>query len=398
MIQEASGIFGTVISFVAINSIVIGALIILLKGYLLSSYIESVPFYPYFLLSILIAIVNPIYTIYQTILRTKQEAKEHAINSSLNFLLLIFFNVIFIAILKIGAVGQLLSYLITGFLFSVWSIYRLLRRKVIKIVIRKNHLFDALKYSIPLIPHSMSETIALFISRIFLNNVSTADLGLFSVASQFLIIISTIQTSVNSSYVPWSFDLMKKGKEYYHELVNFADFFLRVNCIISLALSLFIKEIVALMTQPEYYSSWVVVPILVIAYQIKGMYYFYINTLFYNKKATKLIFLTTLIGNTINIIVSATLTKVLGIYTPGIALLCGITVTTIIAIIISVGYEDIRFKLGRMIIYLLILIFVRIRFVIDSKEQTNINVVNILIKAAMFIITFLLLLKKIYQR
>ena len=132
--------FGTVISFVAINSIVIGALIILLKDYLLSSYIESVPFYPYFLLSILIAIVNPIYTIYQTILRTKQEAKEHAINSSLNFLLLILFNVIFIAILKIGAVGQLLSYLITGFLFSVWSIYRLLRRKVIKIVQKKIYL------------------------------------------------------------------------------------------------------------------------------------------------------------------------------------------------------------------------------------------------------------------
>lgn len=81
-----------------------------------------------------------------------------------------------------------------------------------------DYLKEALSYSIPLLPHLLSTNIASLVSRLFsrlfLNNqVSTASAGLFNIANQFMIIIDTIQMSVNNAYVPWFYNMMGQGKE-----------------------------------------------------------------------------------------------------------------------------------------------------------------------------------------
>lgn len=392
--------WGTIVIFVITNSIVMGLILILLKDVILMPFVKGIGFYPYIFIAILTVIVTPLYTIYQNILQIKQEAKHYSINSTLYFVVMIFLNIAFIVIFKLGALGQLLSYLFTGFVFSVYSIYILKKRNLISFTFNSHYLVQSLKYSVPLLPHVMSGNIANFISRIFLNNiVSTANLGLFNVGSQFILVISTFQEAVNSAYVPWFYGTMSKGEVEHKKIITFVDFLLRVNCIISLFVALFIKEIIQIMTPNIYLLAWSVVPIMLIAYQIHSIYLCYVNTLFYNKGATRYIFLASITGNIVSIVFSALLTAKLGIMTPAIVLIIQKLITTGITIILSNKYEKVNFKFRRMIAYVIILMVGSyIGLIYDIHYPTaNMNVANILYKLLIFLIVCFLLINKDYK-
>jgi O-antigen/teichoic acid export membrane protein len=392
--------WGTIVLFIIFNSAFLGLLIILFQQYLLAPFIKGVSFYPYIFIGVLTIIVSPIYTIYQGILQTLEEAGKYSVNSSLNFLLLVVCNILFIVVFRIGAEGMLLAPLVTGIVFAAYSLYSLVKNKFIYLTFRKEYIVESLQYSLPLMPHLMSGVIADFVSRIFLNNeASTAYLGIFNVGAQFLIIIDTLQMSVNNAYIPWFYGLMSRGDSEHYKIINFADLLLRANCVLSLALAFFIKEIIQIMTNPAYVLAWVVVPIMLIAYQIRGIYLFYVNTLFYNKKATRLIFVATLSGNLISIVLSALLTQRLGLFTPAIVLIVEKIVTTSIVVYISKQVEPIDFRLSRMLLYIGILIIgMGIGLFFDMQSIDGpINLADFLYKCVVFLLFAFFILRKDFK-
>jgi O-antigen/teichoic acid export membrane protein len=391
---------GTIIVFVVLNSFFVSIIIFLLRNYLITPYIKGINFYPFIFIAIITVVTAPVYNIYQRILQTKQEAATFSINSSFNFILGVTLNVLFVMIFKLGAIGILLSALFTGIFFALYSVVNLLKKKWIVLTFQKEFIVEALKYSLPLIPHLMSGTLASFASVILLNNeTSTMYLGLFNVGAQFLMILETLQSSVNNAYVPWFYDLMSRVKNEHRRIIEFADFLLRANCVLSLGLALFIKEIITIMTSPSYLLAWTVVPIMLIAYQIRGIYLFYVNTLFYNKKATRFIFIATLSGNVISILLSVLLTKQLGILTPGIVLIIEKSITTAIVVFFSRKFEPVDFKLTKMITYIVILtVGIGIGLVYDIQfPNSNINLFNTFYKILVFLLISIILMKSDYQ-
>lgn len=389
--------WGSIIVFVMLNSIVLSLTIIFFKDIFVVPFIKGIEFSPYILIGILTVVVTPVYNIYQSILQTKEDAKTYSINSSLYFLAMLILNIMFIVVFKWGATGQLLAYLLVGCIFAIYSIYELLKKKIIKLTFNKHYIFQALRYSIPLIPHLMSGSLAIFVSRLFLNNTaSTAELGLFNVGAQFLIIIDTLQMSVNNAYVPWFYGIMKDGKEEHYQVIKFADFLLKINCVLSLAIALFSKEIIQIFTESSYTMAWIVIPVLMVAYQIRGIYLFYVNTLFYNKKASRFIFIATLSGNIISIILSALLTSRFGTMTPAIVMVFEKTVTTTIVILMSRKFEPVDFKLNKLIMYVLILTSsTAIGLIFDIQDPVgNPSVLNIVYKGAIFLIVAVALIRK----
>ena len=72
----------------------------------------------------------------------------------------------------------------------------------------------ALAYSIPIIPHNLSTSIASFISKIFINNsASLATVGLYGIAMQFGSLIDLFQTSVNKAFSPWFYNVLHDERE-----------------------------------------------------------------------------------------------------------------------------------------------------------------------------------------
>lgn len=75
------------------------------------------------------------------------------------------------------------------------------------------------------------------------------------------------------------------------------------------------------------------------------------NTLFYNTKATKLIFIASVSGSLINVIFSTFFTEKFDLFTPAIAIVLQWVIVSAIVIILSRKIEPVDFKLKKMIFY-----------------------------------------------
>src|SRR5699024_12790255 len=117
------------------------------------------------------------------------------VNLSVVFLIAAF-NFVFIVVFKLGATGMLLAKLIVHVAYMFYVIYDLKKHRLFMFAFDIKILWNALKYSVPLMPHNLSTRIASFASRVFLNIGGTATVvGLYSVGLRFVQLIDIVQFS-----------------------------------------------------------------------------------------------------------------------------------------------------------------------------------------------------------
>jgi len=124
-----------------------------------------------------------------------------------------------------------------------------------------------------------------------------------------------------------------------------------------LLIALFSQEAILLFTNESYYRAWTVVPLIIIPFSIKTMYYFYINVLLYHTNATKFIFIATLSSSMINILLSAIFIPILDMYGSALADLIAMVIRVGIIVALSIHFEDIGYKLSTFIFLILINVF-----------------------------------------
>ena len=348
--------WGSVVIFVSASGLVVGICLFLLSDVIAGQFLADIDFYPYIALGIVTMVVSPAYNMYQAMLKTMQQAARASVIASLFFLLTVVLTVSLVVAGEMGAVGVLLAAFITAVIFFGLAVYKMLRNHLIVLRFRPRLLVGALAYSVPLIPHLMSTMIAQFVARLLLNNAgSTAELGLFNVGSQFMILVTSVQMAVNTAYVPWFYGQMKRGWEGRAAAIRLADHLMKANLVGSLFLALFSPEIVGVMTDPAFSEAWRVIPVMVVAYQIRGVYLFYVNTLFYNTRGTRYVFLVSVSGSLVGIALNVLLVRDFGIMAPAWALVGQYLVTAAIVVILSRSIEPVDFKLGRMSLYVILL-------------------------------------------
>ena len=191
---------------------------------------------------------------------------------------------------------------------------------------------------------------------------------------------------------------MDLGGQHKKKAIQFADVLSRIYLIISLGMSLFIKEVVQIFIADGYLLAWTLVPIILVAYQIRSVYLFYVNTLFYNTKATRYIFIATLSGSLLSVLLTATLTQYLGLLTPAIVLLIQWTVIAIIIYVLSRKIEPVNFKIKNMLLYIAILVLVSaVGLFYDITHPTGPLIwQNLLYKIVLYLVTtFVLIYREI---
>ncbi|PKO98498.1 MAG: hypothetical protein CVU13_10090 [Bacteroidetes bacterium HGW-Bacteroidetes-8] len=356
--EKQKQFLGTVVIGIIINCIVWLILLISFNKIVSGYFLQNISFYPYVFVALLSTVTSPVYLLYQTILQIKQKANNYAINSLSFFILAITLNILFIVVFQMGALGMLLANSIPNILFSIYAIYSLIKRKHIEIVFRFRFLKEALKYSIPLVPHILSGTIADFISRnVLYLKTSLSNVGLYNIAFQFGSILDLILSSVFNALLPFTYDALddKSGKR--TKLISLLTLILRLLVIIALIISLFSEELVLLMTsKPEYYPSWRAIPILALAVLFSFLYTAYGTLLFYNIKGTRFIWIASVSGNLTNIGFTLYFTTILTYLTPAIALVIQRVIMFIIVFTISRIIEPVKYELNKMLITILVFI------------------------------------------
>lgn len=301
---------GTIQVFLAISGVIFltGSFTF---GEALSTYLfNGIDYYPTVFIGLISLFFTVQLTFHHVILQSRQSGKKLAIINIITFIILVSSKLIFIVVYNMGALGVLLSQVITYGLYSVYMIYDLRKCDLIAFSFDLIILKKSLAYSIPIIPHNISTMIAGYASRLFItNHHALGSVGLYSIAFQLTALIDVIQTSVNRAFQPWFFNKMRDKKINKEEILKLTDLLLITYTVLILVLGLASKEIVIVMTSQAYHDSWRIMPILLFGFALKSIYYFYVNIIMFYKKLTNQLFIATLAGSASDIILAFYLIK-----------------------------------------------------------------------------------------
>ena len=276
-------------------------------------------------------------------LRIKAESVKYVKISVTRTLMLIGFNIYFVAVLKSGVIGIFYSTLITTLVYSLILSVPIL----IKVKIRFSFTLakQMIHYSFPLIFSNMFRIMVNQSDKYFINFFfSTAETGIYSVAQKIGQSIHSLITSpFLQTFVPRRFEIMKRpdAKETYAQILNY---YLLVIGTVGLGLSVFSFEIVKIMTTPEYYQTAQYVSLVVLSMIIFGLkYHFEIGIMIHKK--TKYVAYINGVSAVANIVLNFFLIQEYRLWGALLAANISILITTSLNYIISQKLYHINFRL-----------------------------------------------------
>lgn len=314
--EKSRRLFGSLYLFVVFCGLISCAVVYCFGNVISEHVFGGVPFYPTIAAVIVSLWVQGIADQYKGMLQARQEAKIYTFVSLLGFCLQLGLNIVLIIYFGMGVFGIVLSTIIANIVIIAVSLVDIFRRRLIAWTVDFSIVKDALKYSVPLVPHNLSSTIAQFLSRVFIGKShSLSAIGIYGLAGQFGHIVDTVQNSVQAAYLPWFFEQMNVSKENAIKRVKEAiPMLLNVYNVFFLGVMLFSQEAIKLVASESYFEAWKLIPLFVVEYAIKTPYYFYVSFLFHDRERAKFIFVASFSGNMVNIILAAILVPVMGMY------------------------------------------------------------------------------------
>ncbi len=383
--EKLKRFYGTICTFVFISGTVFAGIFTVFRDALSRYVFSGIDYYPVILICIISLIFNCEHTVFDQIMKSQQKAMKSSILSIVFFFVSLALNILFIVVLQMGAVGSLLATLISSVLYTLYFLIEMSAQKTIRFCLDWGLLKEALKYSIPIIPHNLSTHLAVLVSKVLIGGtVSLSSVGVYSVATQFGNIADTIQGYVSKAYGPWLYEnLHDRDCSYKTRIRNITNLLSAVVGLFMLGIALFAQDYVVLFVESSYVDAWRYVPLIVICYAIKTVYYFYVQILFYYKEASRRLFVATVTGSLVNVILSYVMIPIWGVYGSIMADWIAMVIRVVIIVAVSKQYEDIGLKVKDAVInFLLVAVFIFCGLLLSYVKYGNtFSVVNFVYKA-----------------
>lgn len=396
-IEKLKRFYGTISLFTMISGVAWAFVFYILRVQVSRYIFSGVDFYPVILICLIELVFTCQMTIFDDILKSQQKAMASSILTIISFFLRLGLNILFVVVLKMGATGTLLASAIVSTIYTVaFSIY-LLSKKLMVYCLDIPLLKEALKYSIPIMPHNLATKIALLVSKVLIGGVdSLAGLGVYSVATQFGDIADTLQNYVDKAYQPWLYErLNARETDFESSIRSIVKVLIGILGLLFLGIALFAQDYIFLFINKSYIDAWKYIPLIVCVYSIKTIYYFYIEVLFYHKEASKRIFIATITSSLVNVLFSAALIPKYLVFGSIMADAIAMFVRVAIVVRMSKNYEDIGLKVFDFVInFVVIIVFITIGLLPSLFfSVTSFSIINFTYKilvTAVYIIVFML--------
>lgn len=379
--EKLKRFYGTITLFTLASGIFWLALLTAFRDLVSKKIFSGIDYYPVIIVCVLALIFTCQTTIYDDILKSQQKALKSSIITIVTFFVTVGFNILLIVVFKLGALGSLLSTLITQLLYTLYFWGDMIVHKQIQFCIDLELLKDALKYSIPIIPHNLATKLALLISKVLIGDAaSLASVGIYAVAAQFGDIADTLQGYVDKAYQPWLYEKLKERDESYKESIrSTVKMLIAVLGLLFVCIALFAHDYIVLFVNKAYGDAWKYIPLMILVFSIKTIYYFYVEVLFYHKKASRLLFIATLSSSLINILLSYFIIPVYGIIGSIIADAIAMLIRVAIVFSFSLKFENIGLKVQDFILnFITIALFIGIGLILSfTKYQYTFSFINL---------------------
>ena len=297
-------------------------------------------------------------------------------------------NILFLAVFSWGING----YLWASVLANVFStLIVLVYGRLIEYIgfsFDKHYLRSMLKYSIPLIPNTLFWWIMQSADRYVITFVLTSsDNGIYAAANK----IPTIIIALSNIFIQaWQLSSVDEAKsrdksEFYSNI--FQTLSMVVVCSASFIM-LILPYVYKVYVNAAYYDGWTCVPYLLIA-MVFSCYSSFLGTNYVAMKKTKGVFLTTVIGAVVNILLNFVLTPIMGIKGTALATAASFFITWVVRAIDTRKFVTLNYSFSTVIIPLVLIL---VQTIIIS-----IGMYNLVTQAVFFVCLVLLFSKQIVQ-
>lgn len=175
---------------------------------------------------------------------------------------------------------------------------------------RKEYWKYAIVFSLPLVPHLLSNTLLNSADRIMIKKIcGPEDAALYGLAYSAGAVIATLFTAMNSAWEPWLFDRVNEGD--YETVKKTSRYYLIFFVLLVLGAILIAPELVLIMGGRSYAEAVFVIPPVMIGYGCKFVYTFYVNMEKFAKR-TSFISIGTLIAAGLNILLNLIFIPIIG--------------------------------------------------------------------------------------
>ena len=224
----------------------------------------------------------------------------------------IILNIVFILGINAGAEGLLWANTIANSLTAI-VIFAILKLPTYIGKLNKPLLIDMIKYSVPLVPNSISWSIINMSNRLILTNmVSSAANGIYAMASKFPNIISVVYGYFYTAWKESAARIVKEDNknDYYNSIYHDAKRFLYAITICLIAAMPFVFPI---FINETYDEAYIYIPIIMIATYYSNLSSFY-GGIFSAYKDTKIMGSTTIVAAILNVVIMCVFVNQFKIY------------------------------------------------------------------------------------
>lgn len=314
----------------------------------------------YFLIYI---IFYTLYAVSNAVTRGLGKVKEYAISNFIANVLMVTFNLFAILKVKAGVPGLFISYSLGIFFAISFVMFKVDIKKYFSFSKFDKNLFkEMFKYSIPLVPNTLSWSIINVSDRIMLTSLWDSSVnGIYSVANKFPQAMGSVY---NFFSIAWkeSASMELGDRKYYSEVINKI---LKLLLIASICILSVLPLIYVFFVDEAFIESYYYVPILLVAMIFSNISEYFSGILIAYKR-TKIIGITTIIAAAINIIINIFFIRKYGILAASVSTLLATLTVAILRIIIIKKYICIDIRYKKYIPYFLLIIFSVINYYLKN--------------------------------
>jgi O-antigen/teichoic acid export membrane protein len=300
------------------SGVLTNSFIIIIIGFLTSLLFIPIfqlinPFNKYLAYFYPILLFQAVNTTFSQFVRAINHVNIFALSGIINAFIVLISNLVFLLWLDMGIEGYLISILLGNiisilFLLIVSKIYSYFDKKEINPQLTK----ELLIFCLPLIPNALMWWIMNTSNRYFITFfIGMGATGLFAVATKFPSLLNILNTIF---FQAWQMSAIeeagsKNKKGFYNDVYKYYSFILIVSTSLLLVL---IKFITKILIAPEFYISWKYIPLLLLSIVFSSLSSF-LGTNYIAAKDTKGIFISSMLGGIINLVLNFVLIPFIGI-------------------------------------------------------------------------------------
>lgn len=263
-----------------------------------------------------------LHTIFTQFLKGINRVKFYSICGIISTFLSLTMNILFLVVFKWSITGYFLAATLSHLFVIIIIAFavKLHKRLVNPIAIPKETYNQMLKFSVPMIPNSVSWWISNSSCKYMLLYFSSASVvGIFSVAYKIPSVLTIVTTIFISAFQISIFENFgnEKSEDFF---TNIYSAFSSLNIVVSSFLISISKILAIFLYQNEFFSAWKVSCIIIFAYVFNSLAAL-VGTVYSAAKKTKFLFISTLVGAGTNVLMNLVLIPLWGMHGAAVATL-----------------------------------------------------------------------------